>query len=129
MDPTRFRLLYDGQCPFCRREVEWLKKRDRRDQLLVEDIAAPDFRADSYGLTQDQVMGAIHGILPNGRVIVGLEVIREAYRAVGVGWIVAPTGWPGLRWIADRCYRIFARNRVRLGRFVGGRCDPDRCKA
>ena len=128
MNQARFRLLYDGQCPFCRREVAWLKKRDRRDQLIVEDIAAPDFRAERYGLTQNQVMGAIHGILPDGRAIIGLAVIREAYRAVGLGWIMAPTGWIGLRWLADRLYRVFARNRVRLGHFVGGRCDEERCK-
>ena len=37
-DPA-FKLLYDGQCPFCRREVDWLKRRDRAGRLVAEDIS------------------------------------------------------------------------------------------
>ena len=128
MERETFKLLYDSHCPFCRREVQWLKRRDRKGLLAVEDIADRGFRAEQYGLTQEQVMGMIHGILPDGRVLSGMSVIRAAYRAAGVGWLMAPTGWPGIRWVADRLYRLFARNRVRLGRFAGGRCESGACK-
>lgn len=39
----RFRLLYDGNCPICRREVSWLRNRDRAGNIELEDIAAPQF--------------------------------------------------------------------------------------
>jgi predicted DCC family thiol-disulfide oxidoreductase YuxK len=32
MPEGRFTLLYDGDCPFCRREVEWLRRRDREPE-------------------------------------------------------------------------------------------------
>jgi predicted DCC family thiol-disulfide oxidoreductase YuxK len=54
-------------------------------------------------------------------------VFREAYAAVGLGWLVAPTGWPILRPLFDVGYRWFARNRVRLGRIFGRRCEDGRC--
>src|ERR1700690_4236397 len=55
MFKQRFKLLYDGDCPFCRREVEWLKRRDRNDRLALENIAALGFDPGRYGLTREEV--------------------------------------------------------------------------
>ena len=128
MNEGRFKLLYDGECPFCRREVEWLKRQDKRGKLAIEDISDPDFHAETYGLSQAEVMGVMHGIMPDGRIVRRVEAIREAYRAVGLGWMVAPLSWPVIGWLADRTYGVFARNRVALGRLFGRRCEGS-CKA
>lgn len=123
-----FTLLYDRQCPFCRLEVEWLQRRDRRGRLGAEDITAPGFDPARYGLTVDAVHRRLHGVLPDGTVLEGLPAIRAAWRAVGLGWVMAPTGWPVLRWFADLGYVVFARYRVPLGRLFGRRkCATDRC--
>lgn len=121
-DPS-LTLLYDGKCPFCRREVEWLKRHDRAGRLAIEDIADPAFRAEKYGLTQEAVMGVLHGILPDGRIVKRADAIQEAYRAVGLGWLVAPLSWPIIGWIADKAYGIFARKRMAWGRLWGRDCD------
>lgn len=120
-------LLIDEACPLCRHEAKWLRKLDRgRGRLAFEDISAAAFEPQQYGLKHEEVMGQIHGILPDGRVVRGLEVFRRAYAALGLGWLLAPTSWPILRPIADAGYRWFARNRLRLtGR--SGRCDTGRC--
>jgi predicted DCC family thiol-disulfide oxidoreductase YuxK len=107
-------LLYDGDCPFCVKEVRWLKKRDADGALGTVDIAAPEFDPSVYGLTHDQAMAKMHGVLPDGSILTGMAVFRKAYQQVGLGWLIAPTGWPGLRWLSDLGYRWFARNRVRL---------------
>ncbi len=114
----RVKLLYDGACPFCRREIEWLRRRDHYGTLATEDISDPAFDPGRYGLTKAEAMRALHGVLPDGRVVSGLEAVREAYRAIGLGWVVAPTGWPVLRQVCDHFYTTFARNRRRLGRLV-----------
>jgi predicted DCC family thiol-disulfide oxidoreductase YuxK len=122
-EPTgdwEIRLLYDGECPICSREVEMLRKRNGAGRLDLEDIADPAFDATRYGLDQEGVMARIHGVLPDGRVVEGVEVFRRAYAAVGLGWLMAPTRWPLLRPLADAGYRWFARNRLRLG----GRAEP-----
>ena len=123
MTNPSLKLLYDGQCPFCRREVEWLKRQDREGRLATEDITDPSFHAERYGLTQEEVMGVMHGILPDGRIVRRLDAIREAYRAVGRGWMVAPLSWPVIHWMADLAYGLFARNRVALGHFFGRKCE------
>ena len=79
--------------------------------------------------TMDELMGAIHGVMPDGTNVTGMEVFRRAYAAVGLGWLLAPTGWPGLRPLFDRFYRWFARNRLRLPGRRAGACDGDRCRA
>ena len=125
--PWEIKVLYDHACPMCRREVTWLSKRDRKGNVCFEDVSAPAFDASRYGLTQAAVEGAIHGILPDGRVVTGVEVFRRMYASVGLGWLLAPTRCPLLRQIADWLYRLFARYRVRLGAALGRECDDRRC--
>jgi predicted DCC family thiol-disulfide oxidoreductase YuxK len=126
--PWQIRVLYDGECPLCSREIRFLERRDRgRGRIQFEDIARPDFDPAIFGLDARQVMARIHGALPDGSVIEGVEVFRRAYAAVGLGWLVAPARWPGLRRLADLAYRIFARNRLRwTGRESA--CEEGRCE-
>lgn len=127
--PWQIRVLYDGDCPLCSREIRFLEKRDRgRGRIQFEDIAEPSFDPSAYGLAAGMVMARIHGVLPDGTVIEGVEVFRRAYAAVGLGWLVAPTRWPGLRRLAELAYRVFARNRLRwTGR--ASDCEVGRCQA
>jgi predicted DCC family thiol-disulfide oxidoreductase YuxK len=125
MNDWPFRILYDGECPLCKREADLLRRMDRgRGRLELEDIAAPEFDASKYGLTFDAVMGSIHGVLPGNRIVHGMEVFRRAYGLVGWGWALAPTGWPILKPLFDRFYVWFAANRLRL---TGRPCDSGRC--
>jgi predicted DCC family thiol-disulfide oxidoreductase YuxK len=68
----------------------------------------------------------VHGVMPDGTIVRGLEVIRRAYSAVGWGWMMAPTGWPGLKWLCDRVYAWFAKNR-RKWSWATTACDEGRC--
>lgn len=123
---TAFTVFIDGDCPLCRREARLLERLDRgRDGLRLLDISADDFEPATWGVEMDDLMGTIHGRTADGRMVTGMEVFRRAYAAVGLGWLLAPTGWPVVRRIFDTAYRWFARNRLRwTGRGVV--CD-DAC--
>lgn len=127
MASWRFKVLFDGECPFCRLEARWLGYLNKSGCLAIEDIAARDFDPVLYGSTLADLMGTLHGVFPDGRKTLGVETFREAYRAVGLGWVLAPTGWPVLRPIFDALYVLFARYRVRLGGAFGRSCTGDRC--
>jgi len=115
MNSWKIKVLIDGACPLCRREAElWRWLDNGRGRIVLEDIAAPSFDPTEYGLTREQAMEQIHGILPSGKLVRGMEVFRRAYAAVGWGWLLKPTSWPLLRPLFDRCYHWFARNRLRL---------------
>lgn len=139
-----FIILIDGQCSLCRREAAFLQRLDAgRGRLRILDITANDFDPSCYA-PMDELMGQIHGVAPDGRLLTGMEVFRRAYRAVAegggfvarlmsAGWRI--TGWPVVRPIADAIYRWFARNRVTISacaaRLIGQGpellCDGDRC--
>jgi predicted DCC family thiol-disulfide oxidoreductase YuxK len=121
-----FKVLIDNACPLCRHEGRLLLKLDKgRGRIALEDIADPAFIPATYGKTMDELMGSIHGVLPDGSLVHGVEVFRRAYGAVGLGWLLAWTRWPIARPIADAAYRVFARIRLHLpGRTecAGGMC-------
>ncbi|NBC10322.1 MAG: DUF393 domain-containing protein [Planctomycetes bacterium] len=125
--PFDIKVLYDGQCPLCRRELAMLRRLDKHERIAAEDIADPAFDASRYGLTYAQAMGRIHGILPDGTIVRDVEVFRRLYRAVGLGWLLGWTAWPGLRRVADAGYRWFARHRLRLTGRGDEACDTGRC--
>ena len=113
----QIKVLYDGSCPICRRKADFWRRLDGgRARIALEDITADEFDPADYGLTQQDAMTRIHGLLPCGQLIQGMEVVRRAYRAVGWGWLVKPTAWPVLKPLFDRFYRWFARNRPRVSR-------------
>jgi len=127
MSVQPFTLLYDSECPFCRLEVAWLQRRDRGGLLRAEDIARPEFDPVRFGLTRERVHARLHGVMADGTVIEGMPAMRAAWRAAGLGWVMAPTGWPVLRWGFDLLYVAFARYRRPLGRLFGRRCASDGC--
>ncbi len=117
-------VYFDGLCPLCRREIELLRRLDRRGHIRFTDIAAAGFSAASLGLDQAQLMARIHGrVLASDELIEGVEVFRRLYQAVGLGPLVALSRWPGISWGLDWAYRWFAENRLRLT----GRCTADTC--
>lgn len=116
-------VFFDGDCPLCRREINWLRKRDRNRKVRFTDISATEFDPTSTGKSFDELMARIHGRIPSGQLIEGVEVFRKLYAAVGLGWLVAPTRLPGIRQLLDLGYRFFARYRLRLT----GRCSAQTC--
>ena len=117
----RFRMLYDGSCPICSREVMNLYRR-RPDAIEPVDISVDGFDAAALGLTDEQVQGALYGIKSDGTITVGMESLREGYRRAGLGWILGWTRWWPARPAFDLFYRGFARNRMRVSNWLG-RCD------
>jgi predicted DCC family thiol-disulfide oxidoreductase YuxK len=119
-------VFYDGACPLCMREIRMLRRRDRRARIRFTDIAADGFDALAVGLTWQTLMNRIHGRLPDGTVIEGVEVFRRLYTAVGFRRLVALTRLPGVSQLLDLCYHLFAKNRLRLtGRCIDGACEVD----
>jgi predicted DCC family thiol-disulfide oxidoreductase YuxK len=104
-------LLYDGACPVCNLEMDNLKARNTAGLLVFVDIAVPLFDPTPYGATLEAMNGLIHAMRPDGSLVIGVEVFRLAYGAVGLGHLTAPTAWPLLKPAFDAAYKVFARNR------------------
>ncbi|EIE25433.1 putative thiol-disulfide oxidoreductase DCC, partial [Coccomyxa subellipsoidea C-169] len=108
------KMLYDGGCPLCMREVNMLKRRDEgKGKIYFVDVDAPDYRPeDNAGISYEQAMESIHGILPDQRVVTNVEVFRRLYDAVGLGWVYAITKVQPIGRMADWVYGIWAKYRL-----------------
>ena len=96
-----------------------LRRRDRAAKIEFTDIAAPGFVAP--GRTHAELMARIHGRLPDGTWIEGVDVFRALYSAIGWRKLVAVSRVPGISHLLRAGYWLFAKNRLRLT----GRCAPD----
>jgi predicted DCC family thiol-disulfide oxidoreductase YuxK len=112
----QIKLLFDGDCPLCVREVNFLKRQDSdRGLIKFVDIAADDYKAeDNAGIDFETAMGRIHGILADGTVIQNVEVFRQIYDLLGIGWVYAITKLPLVGRLADALYGVWADYRTIL---------------
>lgn len=110
------KLLYDGECPLCLREVNFLQKRDGgRGLVKFVDIADDNYQPENHGgVDFETAMGRIHGVLPDGTVVKDVEVFRRVYEALGMGWVYAVTKLPIVGAIADWVYGLWADRRLAL---------------
>ena len=115
--PTwQIKLLYDGQCPLCVREIRFLQQRDAgRGLVAFVDVARDDYDPTEHGnIDFETAMGRIHAILADGTIAKNVEVFRRTYEILGMGWIYAVTKLPLVGAIADWLYGIWADYRLVL---------------
>lgn len=109
-------LLYDAACPVCALEMDHLRARNDAGRLVFVDISAPGFDPTPYGASYEAMDAEIHALRADGQLMKGVQVLRLAYEAVGLGWVMRPAGWGPLRGPADVAYRAFARHRRTISR-------------
>ncbi len=119
-------IFYDGYCPLCVAEMRQLQQYDKQGELAFEDIQAGDF-AERFPqidpLAADRIL---HGLLADGRLVLGLDVSCRAWSMVGQKRWLRVLRLPLIRLIADACYRFFAKNRYQISFLLTGRrrCRP-----
>ncbi|MEP7301214.1 MAG: DUF393 domain-containing protein [Caldimonas sp.] len=109
-------LFYDAACPICALEMDHLRQRDLDHHLRLVDISAADFDPARHGLSAPALDAEMHALWADGSLLRGLAALRVAYPAVGLGWLLRPTGASWLRPVFDAAYRTFARHRRPISR-------------
>ena len=112
---TKLTLLFDGGCPLCQREVSFLRSKDVSSLISFVDINSSSYKPELFSdISYREAMGSIHAIKASGEVVKNVDVFREAYRIVGLGWIYAPTTLPVLAPVFDQVYKLWASWRLTL---------------
>ena len=115
MNTVKLTIFYDGDCPLCKREVDFLQSRNQNSYLKLIDINSSCFgQYVNYEITYKQAMERIHAIKNDGSIIKDIEVFQEAYALIGLGWIYAPTKLPIIDKLIELIYRLWAKNRLKL---------------
>ena len=112
----KINLLYDGACPLCVREVNFLQKKDAgRGLIKFTDIADLNYRPDENGgVDFETAMGRIHAVRADGTLVKNVAVFQEVYDTLGIGWMYAPTKWPVIGPVVNRIYDLWADLRLAM---------------
>ena len=115
MNLVKLTIFFDGGCPLCKREVDFLQSKNKNGYLSFIDINSSDFSLDfKYGISYKQAMERIHAFKSDGSVIKVIKVFQEAYSLISLGWNYAPTKFP----ILDKCiefiYGFWAKYRLKI---------------
>ena len=115
MNTAKLTIFFDGGCPLCKREIDFLQSRNKKGYLSFIDINTSDFYLDlKYGITYKQAMERIHALKSDGSVIKDIKVFQEAYNLIDLGWIYAPTKIPIFDKFIEFIYLIWAKYRLKL---------------
>ncbi|XP_062184345.1 uncharacterized protein At5g50100, chloroplastic-like [Phragmites australis] len=138
----RIKMLYDGDCPLCMREVNMLRERNKSYAAIkFVDISSKDYSPeDNQDLDYETAMGRIHAILSDGTVVTDVEAFRRLYEEVGLGWVYAVTKYEPVATLANAVYGVWAKYRMQItgrppleeilsSRKTAGECKDDKvCK-
>ena len=115
MNTAKLTIFFDGECPLCKREVDFLHSRNKKGHLTFIDINNSDFFLDlKYAITYKQAMDRIHALKSDGSIIMDIKIFQEAYSLIGLGWIYAPTKLPILDKFIEFIYALWAKYRLKL---------------
>ncbi|PWA94217.1 thiol-disulfide oxidoreductase DCC [Artemisia annua] len=112
----KVKMLYDGDCPLCMREVNMLKERNKDyNAINFVDISSEDYSPeDNHGIDYETAMGKIHAIMSDGTIVTNVEAFSKLYEAVGLGWVYAITKYEPVATIADAVYGVWAKYRLQV---------------
>eukprot|EP00439_Symbiodinium_sp_Y106_P080283 s2120_g19.t1 len=108
-------LLYDGDCPSCMKQVEFLQKRmdenpEYEGLVALTNLHAPDYDPELCG---GDGMRHIHAVTRDGEVIAGMDVFRRIYSIVGMQWVYEITTLPFVGAFFDWLYDWFSEYRLK----------------
>src|SRR2546425_10637375 len=112
-DGTRPTLIYDGECGFCQRSVDLLRRWDRERRIAFvpfQDRA----RVAAFNIPLPALAAAMHLVLPppDGRVLYGADAVPELLGLLpGKRWLAWGFRVPGVAPVARLLYAWFAPRR------------------
>lgn len=119
-------LYFDGHCAFCATEMQRLARWDVARRLAFVDIAGEGFDPAPLGVDPSALNRELHGLTGDGRLLVGVDCLLMAYSLAGRSGLVWPLRFRLLRRLLSPLYRLFARHRYRMSRWLGYR-QPATC--
>lgn len=111
-------LLYDGECPICRREVCILQKKDTQSRMKFVDIAKGFSPSEHKNIDYDTAMSQIHAIDGEGNILVGVPAFASVYARCQLLITSTLLRIPLIKEILKPIYTLFARKRLWLTRRV-----------
>jgi predicted DCC family thiol-disulfide oxidoreductase YuxK len=122
---ARFVVIYDGECPFCRKQVARIKLHDKAGVFDYTPRQEPGLEQRYPTLAEGDFNTGMRLIHPSGSIDVGADAVYQIARRLSL--------WKHLAWLyrvpvlhqaARAIYGAIAKYRYKLAR----RCDTGVCE-
>lgn len=118
-------LFYDGQCPLCAKEIQWLKE-IHDGSLAFCDIHS--ISEETLGINKQAMLKVLHLQTSDKKWLLGLSATIRSWSHTPYGFLFKPLGWPILRLFANGAYTLWASKRYK-SRYHCNKCTtPERTK-
>lgn len=109
---TPLELLYDGECPICKREICLLQKKDSQTKIKFVDISSKEFNHSN--IDYNTAMSQIHAIDGKGNLLVGIPAFAAVYARCQLLVTSTLMRIPFIKSALEPLYKLFARKRLWL---------------
>ncbi len=109
-------VFYDGSCGFCSKWVmSWKKTLEKRGFEIVP--LQSQWVGQKTGLREEQLLKDFQLLLTDNHLISGSQAYLFLMQKIWWAWPFAMLfRLPGLRWLFDKVYRSFNRNRFAISK-------------
>ena len=110
-------VLFDGECPFCRKSIAMVRKLDWLGRLEYQNCRDPEhIPANTAGLSPDRMIEEMHLLTPDRRKAhAGFLAVRWIFSRLPLMWPVWPLMFiPGIPQVGQKIYLWIARNRFQI---------------
>ncbi|NIO11362.1 MAG: DUF393 domain-containing protein [Deltaproteobacteria bacterium] len=113
----KLHIIYDGQCLFCIRVLNVVKKLDTFKGLDFYDSHDRDTMEKRFPMVSPQeAEEAMLAVTEEGEVFKGFYAFRRSFWKIPYLWLLALILYvPGIPYLGTRCYGWIARNRKTFG--------------
>jgi predicted DCC family thiol-disulfide oxidoreductase YuxK len=113
-------VIYDGNCGICTALKLEAERRDRENRLHFVPFQANDMNQVASDISREAASKAVYLLRADGRRFQGARAFFEAMRRLPApwGWVGALGAFPLLSLLAEPFYRLVARNRAALSRWL-----------
>ncbi len=124
--PLSIVVIWDGDCSFCRKQVEKLQAFDGKNRLSYISLHDPRVATRFPDITYEQMMEQLWIVCPDNRRFGGADALRYLSRKLPRLWWSAPLfHFPGTMPLWRWLYRQVAQRRYRI---AGKECESGTCQ-
>ena len=112
-------LIYDGDCPVCRKAIEWIRKNSKEDAFEMLSFQSGEVTERFPFIKKEASMQAIQLVLPDDKVLSGEKAIPEILKRLKrYNSITKLLSLPGAGIFTRIFYRWFAGRRYHIARVL-----------
>ena len=108
MGKGTLKVYFDGQCPLCKREIDFYRKRAHGEEIAWIDIEHESFDGSTTGLTKETLKTRFHVVKDDKKVFSGGYAFLQLWGFIpGFSWLTRIFGKFFLPALLDKLYDLF----------------------